>query len=126
MSLDMYAEGILDHYRNPKNFGRLDKPDLKAGDINPLCGDHYEFQVKVKNGRIEDVRFSGDGCAISTASASMLSESIKGMKISELKNLSENDVLKLLGIEVSPTRMKCALLPLNIVKKLAVKSGKRG
>lgn len=125
MSLDMYAEEILDHYRNPKNFGKLDRPDVKVGDVNPLCGDHYEFQANLKGGKISDVRFSGDGCAISTASASILSESIKGKSVSELKKMAEGDVLKLLGIEVSPARMKCAMLPFNIVKKLAAEAEKK-
>jgi nitrogen fixation NifU-like protein len=125
MSLNMYAEEILDHYRNPKNFGKMEKPDVKIGDVNPLCGDRYEFQAKLKGGKIEDVKFRGDGCAISTASASILSEHIKGKKISEIKNMSEADLLKLLGIEVSPVRMKCAMLPFNIVKKLAIEAGRK-
>lgn len=125
MSLDMYAEEILDHYRNPKNFGKLDKPDVKVRELNPLCGDQYEFQVKVSGGKIADVKFNGDGCAISTASASMLSEFIKGKKISDLKKMEQKDLLKILGIEVSPARMKCAMLAFGIVKKVAEEAGKR-
>ncbi|MBI4894682.1 MAG: SUF system NifU family Fe-S cluster assembly protein [Candidatus Aenigmarchaeota archaeon] len=125
MSLDMYAEEILDHYRNPKNFGKLDKPDVKVRELNPLCGDQYEFQVKVSDGKITDVKFNGDGCAISTASASILSEFIKGKKISELKKMEQKDLLNLLGIEVSPARIKCAMLAFNIVKKVVEESGKK-
>jgi nitrogen fixation NifU-like protein len=125
MSLDMYAEEILDHYRNPKNFGKLDRPDVKVRELNPLCGDQYEFQVKVSGGRITDVKFNGDGCAISTASASMLSEFIKGKNISDLKRMDQKDLLGLLKIEVSPARMKCAMLAFDIVKKVADEAGKK-
>lgn len=125
MSLDMYAEEILDHYRSPKNFGRLDKPDVKVRELNPLCGDQYEFQVKVSDGKITEVKFNGDGCAISTASASMLSEFIKGKKISELKKMEQRDLLSMLKIEVSPARLKCAMLAFDIVKKVAEEAGKK-
>lgn len=116
MSLDMYAEEILDHYRNPRNFGKLDKPDAKFRELNPLCGDEYEFQVKISAGKIKEIKFNGDGCAISTASASMLSDFVKGKKVSEVKKLSQEDVMKILRISVSPARMKCAMLPLSILK----------
>lgn len=116
MSLDMYAENILDHYRNPKNFGKMEKPDAKFRELNPLCGDEYEFQLKFSDGYAKDVKFNGDGCAISMASASMLSEFVKGKKISEIRKISPDDVFKLLGITVSPARIKCALLPLSVLK----------
>jgi len=125
MSLDMYAEEILDHYRNPKNFGKLEKPDVTVRELNPLCGDQYEFQVKISNGRIEDVKFNGDGCAISTASASMLSEFIKGKKISDVKRMSQKDLMGILKIEVSPARIKCAMLAFDIVKKVAAESERK-
>lgn len=116
MSLDMYAENILDHYRNPKNFGKLENPDAKFKEFNPLCGDEYEFQLKFSDGVVEDVKFNGDGCAISMASASMLSEFAKGKKISEVKKISEEEIFRLLGVSISPARIKCALLPLSALK----------
>ena len=116
MSLDMYAENILDHYRNPKNFGKLENPDVKFRELNPLCGDEYEFQLKLSDGSVKDVKFNGDGCAISMASASMLSEFVRGKKISEVKKVSAEDIFKLIGITVSPARIKCALLPLSVLK----------
>lgn len=116
MSLDMYGENILDHYRNPKNFGKLEDPDVKFKEFNPLCGDEYEFQLRFSDGSVKDVKFNGDGCAISMASASMLSEFAKGKKISEVKKISEEDVFKLLGVSISPARIKCALLPLSVLK----------
>lgn len=116
MSLDMYAEEILDHYRNPRNFGRLEKPDATFSELNPLCGDKYEFQINFSDGTVKEIKFNGDGCAISMASASMLTDFVKGKKISELKKISPEDVFKLLGITVSPARMKCALLPLSVLK----------
>lgn len=112
----MYAEEILDHYRSPKNFGKMDRPDASFGDVNPLCGDHYEFQMKFSAGKVKDVKFNGDGCAISMASASMLSEFVKGRRVADLRRLSPKDVFKILKIEVSPARVKCALLPLSVVK----------
>lgn len=116
MSLDMYAENILDHYRNPKNFGKLENADAKSRELNPLCGDEYEFNLKFSDGIVKDVKFNGDGCAISMASASMLSEFVKGRKISEAKKISPEDIFKLLGITVSPARIKCALLPLQVLE----------
>lgn len=121
MTLDMYAENVLDHYRNPKNYGKLSKPDVRESDLNPLCGDHYEFQIRLSRGAIKDVKFNGDGCAISMASASMLSEFVKGKKLSSLSKLSEKDVVRLLKIEVSPVRMKCAMLPIDILRRCARK-----
>lgn len=119
MSLDMYAENILDHYRNPRNFGKLENPDAKYRELNPLCGDEYEFQLKFSDEKIDDIKFSGDGCAISMASASMLSEFVKGKKVSDVQKISFEKVLGLLNISISPARMKCAMLPLTILKKCA-------
>lgn len=116
MTLDMYAENILDNYRNPKNFGKLENPDASFREHNPLCGDQYEFQMKFFDGTVKEIKFNGDGCAISMASASMLSEFVKGKKISEVGKIPPEDVFKLLGITVSPARIKCALLPLSALK----------
>ena len=116
MSSDIYKDIILDYYRNPRNFGDLPNPDVRAKDSNPLCGDIIEMQLKINDGKIEDVRFKGKGCAISQASASMLTETVKGKTIDEVKSMSKTDVLNLLGIDPGPTRIKCALLGLKVVK----------
>lgn len=116
MDYKVFQENVLFHYRNPMNKGKLEKPTFSAIDSNPLCGDEVEVQVRVKSGRVEDARFSGSGCAISQASASMLTESVKGKSVEELKRLSKGDIFKLIGIELSPARMRCALLPLRALK----------
>ena len=117
MTFDMYQENILDHYKNPRNYGELDNPDIKFHDVNPLCGDEYEFQIKIDSKeKIIDVKFSGHGCAISKASASMLTETIKGKNIGDIRNVGREKILKNLGITISPTRLKCAMLPLKVVK----------
>jgi nitrogen fixation NifU-like protein len=116
MSSDIYRDIILDYYRHPRNFGDLPNPDVRAKDSNPLCGDIIEMQLKIGNGRVEDIRFKGKGCAISQASASMLTEIAKGKTLDEIKALSKSDVLNLLGINPGPTRIKCALLGLKVIK----------
>lgn len=117
MSLDdFYRQNILDHYQNPRNFGTLDHPDISAEDSNPLCGDKIRMDLIVKDGRVEDVRFTGIGCSISRAAASMLTEEIKGKTLEEVKRIQRDDVLDLLGIELGPVRLKCALLALKTLK----------
>ena len=111
-----YREYILDHYKNPRNFGRLEKPDITHEEDNPLCGDVVGMDFKVADGVIEDVRFHGRGCAISQASASLLTERLKGMALEDAKKIDKNDVLGELGIEISPARIKCALLSLKVLK----------
>ena len=113
----LYREQILDHYKHPHNFGELDDADLEFEDTNPLCGDELRVQLRTDDeGRIEDIRFSGQGCAISQASASMVSDEVKGMTPEELLRLDKSFVLELLGIDISATRMKCALLSLKVLK----------
>ncbi|MDQ2662758.1 MAG: SUF system NifU family Fe-S cluster assembly protein [Candidatus Eremiobacteraeota bacterium] len=118
---ELYRDYILDHYRNPRNFGHMDAPDATAEDLNPLCGDRIRMEVRVDaDGRVADVRFSGKGCAISQASASMLTESVKGAKLVDVARLSKDVVLENVGIGISPTRMKCAMLGLKVLKTAAV------
>lgn len=117
---DFYRDYILDHYRSPRNFGELEHADVAAEDINPLCGDQIRMQLKVDDGVVSDVRFFGKGCAISQASASMLTERIKGMRLEEVAKLSKDAVLENVGIGISPTRMKCALLGLRVLKSAAI------
>jgi nitrogen fixation NifU-like protein len=117
---DFYRDYILDHYRNPRNFGTLEGADIEAEDLNPLCGDQIRMQVKLEDGVVSDVRFNGKGCAISQASASMLTERIKGMKLTDVATLSKDAVLENVGIGISPTRMKCAMLGLRVLKSAAI------
>ncbi|HZV76397.1 MAG TPA: SUF system NifU family Fe-S cluster assembly protein [Candidatus Babeliales bacterium] len=117
---DFYRDYILDHYRHPRNFGSLDRFDAQAEDLNPLCGDQIRMQLKLDDGVVSDVRFSGKGCAISQAAASMLTERIKGMKLSEIAKLSKDVVLEDVGIGISPTRMKCAMLGLRVLRSAAI------
>ena len=118
---DLYRENILDHYKQPHNWSpptpELDDPDLEFEDFNPLCGDELKVQLKLNGeNRVEEVRFSGHGCAISQASASMASDEVIGMPLEELVRLDKNFILELLGIDISATRLKCALLSLKVLK----------
>ncbi len=113
---DLYREIILDHYENPRNYGELPDADISYEDDNPLCGDRIRIDLKVQDGRIVDVRFSGKGCAISQASASMLTERIKGATVEEARRLTRDDILEMLGIPLGPARIKCALLSLKVLK----------
>jgi len=113
---DLYREFIIDHYRNPRNYGKLDDPDISYAEDNPVCGDHIQIDLKVSDGRITDVRFSGHGCAISQASASMLTEELVGLTLEEAKEISKEDILEMLGIPLGPVRVKCALLSLKVLK----------
>ena len=115
---DLYREVILDHYKNPQYRGELDPHDLSFEDENPLCGDHLRIDLRVDDaGVVTDARFSGHGCAISQASADLLVETTIGKKLDDLKDLSKDDVLELLGFdELGPVRLKCALLSLKVLK----------
>ena len=113
---DIYRENILDHYKHPRHHGTLTNPDITYEDANPLCGDHLRMDLRVKDGKVEDVAFSGHGCSISQASASMLCERIEGQPIEAIKRLTRDDVLEMLGIELGPVRLKCALLALKTLK----------
>jgi nitrogen fixation NifU-like protein len=113
---DLYREQILEHYKNPHHWGELDDADLEFEDFNPLCGDELKVQIKVRDGKVADVGFSGHGCAISQASASMASDEVIGLPVEQLVHLEKDFVLDLLGIDISATRMKCALLSLKVLK----------
>ncbi|HYA55947.1 MAG TPA: SUF system NifU family Fe-S cluster assembly protein [Nitrososphaerales archaeon] len=115
---DIYRELILDYYRNPRNFGKLEKFDIDSRDTNPLCGDEVEIQIRVGEGqKIEDIKFVGKGCAISQASASMLTELAKGKKLDWVREVTKDDVFKMLGNpDLGPSRVKCALLGLKVLK----------
>ena len=142
IGMDLYREEILEHWRNPQNFGELEKPDLVIEQVNSLCGDEVTFYFRLGNRKQEtrdtkqvtsntkrkrvtsaelhvmDVRFTGSGCAISMASASMLSEAIKGKSAKQIEKITGQDVLGLIGGEVAPARLKCAFLALEALRKL--------
>ncbi len=118
---DFYRDFILDHYRNPRNYGHFTAPDAVAEDLNPLCGDQIRVELNIDGQRrVSDVRFSGKGCAISQASVSMLTEAVKGKTLEEIARLPKEAVLENVGIGISPTRMKCAMLGLKVLKSAAV------
>jgi nitrogen fixation NifU-like protein len=115
---DFYREEILEHYTHPHHYGTLEDPDISHEENNPLCGDRIRFDIQLdQDGEtVKDVRFSGVGCAISKASASMLSDLLIGQTLDEIKALTNEDMLDELGIDLGPVRLKCALLPLKVVK----------
>src|SRR3989344_4291728 len=126
---DLYREIILDYYKSPRNFGRLDYPTHSCELNNPLCGDQIRMEVKIQRSKgsnlpaqagiqiIEKIKFSGQGCAISMASASMLTEKVIGRETGYLHALTKDDIVKMLGIKLTPTRLKCALLGLEVLQK---------
>lgn len=115
--MDLYRDLILDHYKHPRNFGHLERPDVVMEEGNVTCGDRIVMEIKFK-GTIEDIRFNGEGCAISQAAASMLTEKVKGMTKAQILNLGTSDVIEMLGTALTPSRTKCALLSLEVLQKV--------
>jgi len=121
MTYDIYMDFILEHYKNPSNYGKIENPSTSSKGLNPLCGDELEIYILVEKNTIKDIKFTGKGCAISQASASILTEMVKGKDIDYVMNLKEKDLLDALGIEISPSRLKCALLSYNTLKEAVSK-----
>jgi nitrogen fixation NifU-like protein len=113
---ELYRDYILDHYKNPKNFGELPEHDLEFHDKNPLCGDEMEVQIRVEDGKIAELKWHGQGCAISQAAASIASEELIGMTVDDASKLDAAWMLEQMGIEISATRRKCALLNLKVLR----------
>lgn len=114
-----YNARLLDHYHHPRNYGRLDAPDLAHEDSNPLCGDHVWLGIKLQDGRVSQVGFEGRGCAICLAATSMLSEMLPGRSLEELRALGKEQLLNALGVSVKHTRLRCALLGLKVFRQAA-------
>jgi nitrogen fixation NifU-like protein len=110
---DLYRDYILEHYRRPHNFGVLEAPTATFEGANPLCGDRITMQIGIRDGMVAEVAFTGRGCAISQASASLLTDEVKGMTVEQVTAFAAADLLELLGIEISPARLKCAMLSLD-------------
>jgi len=115
--MKLYKERVMDHYHNPRNRGRLENPDFATGQFNPSCGDSVGFDAHVHKGKIKKLTFIGDGCAVSQASASMLTEHCVGKSLDELLSLDKDFMLKLVGMPLGPMRIRCALLPLQALHK---------
>lgn len=116
--MSIYKDIILDHYQNPRNFGKLKKPTATISVSNPLCGDKIKMEIAENQNVIKDISFSGEGCAISKASASMLTEYAKGKTKDELRKIDKTFIINMIGFELSPNRLKCALLPLEALIKI--------
>jgi nitrogen fixation NifU-like protein len=121
---DLYRDYILEHYRRPHNFGALENANASYEGANPLCGDRITLQLRLADGKIAGVGFTGRGCAISQASASLLTDEVKGKPVADATSLTSQDVLDLLGIDISPARLKCALLSLDTLQHALAESGR--
>lgn len=121
---DLYRENILDHYKHPQNFGSIKNANLSAQESVVSCGDDITIELLLENNIVTTVGFYGKGCAISMAAASMLTEKVKGKSIHVLKEVSSDDIVAMLGITLTPTRLKCALLSLEVLHKALAKNGK--
>ena len=115
--MDIYAEEIISHYEHPHNKGKLDSPSITFHRDNPTCGDDLTIYLKIKDGKVEDVKFTGSGCAISMASASMLTDEIKGKSLADVEKMGLGTIIELIGIDPGPARLKCATLSLRTLKE---------
>ena len=115
---DLYRDYILEHYRRPHNFGVIEEPSATYEGANPLCGDRITMQLGVKDGVVEEIGFTGRGCAISQASASLLTDEVKGKPVDDVAGFQATDLLDLLGIDISPARLKCAMLSFDALQHL--------
>ena len=116
--MDLYREELLEHYKNPKNYGRLKDPTATTHEANPLCGDVLDLDLKIEDGVVTDIAFEGSGCAISTAATSMLLEKVKGMKVDDIKKISREEMLNMVNSNLTISRIKCATLGYNALVKL--------
>lgn len=114
---DLYRERILDHYGSPRNEGTLESADISCERDNPVCGDVVRLDVRLDDGRVTEARFSGQGCVISMASASMFTEEIQGRTLEELRALDDEDIFEMLGVELGSSRSNCGLLPLRVLQE---------
>lgn len=112
----LYHEELLEHYKFPRNRGNIEHPDITFKDTNPLCGDECQIDIRLKDNQVQEVKFHAKGCAISQAATSMLCDMVEGKNIDEIKKIGKEEILKILGIELGPVRIKCALLPLKVLK----------
>lgn len=115
--MDLYREHILDHYKHPRNFGHLDQVSVVSEEVNMSCGDQIRIELLLEGGTVADIRFTGVGCAINQASASMLTEKVKGMQVADIFSLTLSDIENLLGTTLTPSRVTCAVLPLEAIHK---------
>ena len=117
MTSDLYREHILDHYGNPRNQGTLKDADISHERDNPVCGDRVRLDIQLEDGKVKDVKFNGEGCVISMASASMFTEAIQGKTVAELKAIDDEDIFDLLGVDLGSSRANCAVLPLRVLQQ---------
>lgn len=114
--MNLYRELLMDHYRHPRNKGRLKNPDFSSGQFNPSCGDSITIDARIVDDRLDEITFEGKGCVISQATASLLTNFAKGKVLSEVLSFDKNTILKLIGMQLGPTRLKCGLLPLEALQ----------
>ncbi len=117
MNDPLYREIILEHWKNPHNFGVIENPDIDSSDVNLLCGDAVHITIKIKGDSVDEIKFNGQGCAISQAAASILTDTVSGKPLDTVKNITPEEFLEEIGIELTPARLKCALLPYSTLKK---------
>lgn len=113
----LYSDILLDHFRHPRNYGSLDSPDISNEQFNPLCGDRIRLELKFEESIVNEARFKGDGCAISTAAASLLTELVLGQNLEELSNIPDERLISALESNIQPARLQCALLPLQALRE---------